>query len=137
MTLIQGSSAGVTSEVLSGKSTDFQPSRFMKLWRTLPYDKHYLPDFLLGNRIGYVVKNGECRIEGSTTGCKSLIYLDATREKGSVRMIDRERFKVIRKRQHELMARYRKEGETVRKAWKDAMPYMTSREFWEEYLGLK
>lgn len=130
-------SAGVTSEVLSDKSTDFQPSRFMKLWRTLPYDKHYLPDFLLGNRVGYVVKNGECRIEGSTTGCKSLIYLDATREKGSVRIIDRARFKEIRKRQHELMARYRKEGEAVRKAWKDAMPYMTSREFWEDYLGLK
>ena len=130
-------SAGVTTEVLSDKSTDFQPSRFMKLWRTLPYDKHYLPDFLLGNRVGYVVKNGECRIEGSTTGCKSLIYLDATREKGSVRTIDRTRFKTIRKRQHELMARYRKEGEAVRKEWKDAMPYMTSREFWEDYLGLK
>jgi len=35
------------------------------------------------------------------------------------------------------MERYRKEGKNVRGAWKDAMPYMTSREFWEQYLGLK
>lgn len=129
--------AGVTEQVLANVNLEFRPSRFMKYWRSIPYDKHYLPDTLLRGKPGYVVKNGSCTLEGNSTRCKTLVFLDPTREKGSVRTMDRARFKSIRRREHELMARYRKEGKIVRGAWKDAMPYMTSREFWEKYLGLK
>lgn len=129
--------AGVTKQVLANANLEFHPSKFMKYWRSIPYDKHYLPDALLREKPGYVVKNGSCTLEGNSTRCKTLVFLDPTREKGSVRTMDRARFKSIRCREHELMARYRKEGKSVRGAWKDAMPYMTSREFWEEYLGLK
>lgn len=129
--------AGVTEQVLANVSLEFHPSKFMKYWRSIPYDKHYLPDALLSGKPGYVVKNGSCMLEGNSTRCKTLVFLDPTREKGSVRTLDRVRFKSIRRREHELMARYRKEGKSVRRAWKDAMPYMTSREFWEQYLGLK
>lgn len=129
--------AGVTEQVLANVSLEFHPSKFMKYWRSIPYDKHYLPDALLSGKPGYVVKNGSCMLEGNSTRCKTLVFLDPTREKGSVRTLDRARFKSIRRREHELMARYRKEGKSVRRAWKDAMPYMTSREFWEQYLGLK
>ena len=109
----------------------------MRFWRFVPYDKHYLPDMVLCGKPGYIVKNGSCTLEGSATRCKTLVFLDPTREKGTVRTMDRARFKSIRHREHELMARYRKEGKSVRGAWKDAMPYMASREFWEQYLGLK
>ena len=129
--------AGVTNDVLSNVSLEFQPSKFMKYWRSLPYDKHYLPDFFLSDKPGYIVKNGNCKLEGSSTRCKTLVFLDPTREKGAVRTMDRSRFRSIRHREHKLMSRYRKDGKSVRKAWKDAMPYMTSRDFWESYLGLK
>lgn len=129
--------AGVTEQVLSNVNLEFHPSKFMKYWRSIPYDKHYLPDALLRGKPGYVVKNGSCTLEGNSTRCKTLVFLDPTREKGSIRTMDRARFKSIRRREHELMERYRKEGKNVRGAWKDAMPYMTSREFWEQYLGLK
>ena len=129
--------AGVTEQVLANVNLEFRPSKFMKYWRSIPYDKHYLPDALLRGKPGYVVKNGSCTLEGNSTRCKTLVFLDPTREKGSVRTMDRARFKSIRRREHDLMARYRKEGENVKEAWKDAMPYMTSREFWEQYLGLK
>lgn len=129
--------AGVTEQVLANVNLEFHPSKFMKYWRSIPYDKHYLPDALLRGKPGYVVKNGSCTLEGNSTRCKTLVFLDPTREKGSVRTMDRARFKSIRRREHELMVRYRKEGKSVRGAWKDAMPYMTSREFWEQYLGLK
>lgn len=129
--------AGVTEQVLANVSLEFHPSKFMKYWRSIPYDKHYLPDALLRGKPGYVVKNGSCTLEGNSTRCKTLVFLDPTREKGSVRTMDRARFKSIRRREHELMTRYLKEGKSVRGAWKDAMPYMTSREFWEQYLGLK
>lgn len=129
--------AGVTEQVLANVNLEFHPSKFMKYWRSIPYDKHYLPDALLRGKPGYVVKNGSCTLEGNSTRCMTLVFLDPTREKGSVRTMDRLRFKSIRRREHELMTRYRKEGKSVRGAWKDAMPYMTSREFWEQYLGLK
>lgn len=129
--------AGVTEQVLANVNLEFHPSKFMKYWRSIPYDKHYLPDVLLRGKPGYVVKNGSCTLEGNSTRCKTLVFLDPTRERGSVRKMDRARFKSIRRRERELMARYRKEGESVRGAWKASMPFMTSREFWEEYLGLK
>lgn len=128
---------GVTEQILANVNLEFHPSKFMKYWRSIPYDKHYLPDALLRGKPGYVVKNGSCTLEGNSTRCKTLVFLDPTREKGSVRTMDRARFKSIRRREHELMTRYRKEGKSVRGAWKDAMPYMISREFWEQYLGLK
>lgn len=37
------------------------------------------------------------------------------------------RFKSIRRRDHELMKNYRKEGKDVRRAWHVAMSYMASR----------
>lgn len=129
--------AGVTEQVLANVNFEFHSSKFMKYWRFIPYDKHYLPDALLSVKPGYVVKNGGCTLEGSSTRCKTLVFLDPTREKGAVRTMDRARFKTIRRRERGLMARYRKEGKSVRVAWKDAKLYMTSREFWEQYLGLK
>lgn len=129
--------AGVTDGVLANVSLEFRPSRFMKLWRSLPYDKHYLPRPLLGSRPGYVVKNGAATLEGSSTGRRTIVFLDPTRTKGAIRHMDRARFRAIRQREHELMRRYRAEGKRVRQAWKDAFPYMTSRAFWESYLGLK
>lgn len=129
--------AGVTEQVLANVNFESHSSKFMKYWRFIPYDKHYLPDVLLRGKPGYVVKNGGCTLEGGSTRCKTLVFLDPTREKGAVRTMDRARFKTIRRREHELMARYRKDGKSVRVAWKDAMPYMTSRDFWKQYLGLK
>lgn len=132
------SRAGVSDEVLSGKQIlpdDGRMALFMKYFRTLPYDKHYVP-FLLSEKPGYVVKHGSAVIEGSSMGHKTVVFLDPTRTKGAVRHLDMDRFHAIRKRERQLMARYRKEGRVVRKAWKDARSYLTSREFWTDYLGV-
>lgn len=132
------SRAGINDEVLCGKQIlpdDGRRALFMKYFRTLPYDKHYAP-FLLSEKPGYVVKHGSAVIEGSSMGHKTVVFLDPTRTKGAVRHLDMDRFHAIRKRERQLMARYRKEGRAVRKAWKDARPYLTSREFWIDYLGL-
>lgn len=83
-----------------------------------------------------MVKNGGRTLGGNSILCKTLVFLDATREKGSVRTMDRVRFRSIRRRERELLSRYRKEGVAIRKAWHDSMPYMTSREFWVQHLGL-
>ena len=130
--------AGVTDEVLQSDQIAPGPVRFgrvLRYTRTLPYDKHYV-SVLLSDKPGYIVKHGSARIEGSSIGHKTVVFLDPTRSKGAIRSLDMNRFKAIRKRERQLMARYRKEGKAVRKAWKEAQPYMTSREFWSQYLGL-
>ena len=129
--------AGVTGEVLSHANVESQASRFMKVLRSLPYDKHYLPKPMLGTRPGYVVKNGAAMIEGQSMACETLVFLDPTRTKGAIRHMDRQRFRAIRMREHELIKRHRMEGKRVRQAWKDAFPYLTSRAFWTSYLGLE
>ena len=129
--------AGVTREVLSHANVESQASRFMKALRSLPYDKHYLPKPILGTRPGYVVKNGAAMIEGESLARETLVFLDPTRTKGTIRHMDRARFRAIRMREHELLRRHHTIGKQVRQAWKDAFPYLTSREFWTKYLGLE
>lgn len=129
--------AGVTSEVLSHTGLLPRPSHpLMRLWRTVPYDKHYLPTALLKKKPGYVVKHGHTVLEGDSTGCATLVVLDPTRTRGVIRRMDRARFRFIRKRERVLLRRYCVERERVRRAWKDARPYLTSREFWIRYLGI-
>lgn len=127
--------AGVTQEVLNNVTLKFRQAPFMRYWRLLPYDRHYLPESMLSNKAHYIIKNNAVLIEGNATRAKTVVYLDSTRKQGIIRTIDYDRFKAIRKREAELMARYRKEGKKVRQAWKDAKPYLTSREFWTKYLG--
>lgn len=129
--------AGVTQEVLGHTGLLPRPSNpLMRLWRTVPYDKHYLPLSLLKKKPGYVVKHGHTVLEGDSTRCATLVVLDPTRTRGVIRHMDRARFRAIRKRERLLLRRYRVERERVRRAWKKARPYLTSREFWIRYLGL-
>ena len=126
--------AGVTEEVLSSIDYHSEPSSLVKLWRTLPYDKHYLPDFITRRRIGFVAKNGSSTMLSNSYGCGTLVFLNPTREFGAVRHMDRKRFRAILDRERALMRRYRAERESVRASWKSALPRLTSREFWLEYL---
>lgn len=127
--------SGVTEEVLSNKDMNDYTTYAKSYARTLPYDKHYLPDAVRPKKIGYVVKYGDSILEGSSFGCETLVFIDPLREKGIIRKLDMQRYKKIKAFAHEVFSRYRKEGRAVRQAWKDAQPYMTSREFWEKYLA--
>ncbi len=130
--------AGVTPEVLSRRgSAPRTGGLLVKLLRTMPYDKHYLPGCLLDRRPGYVVKFGPATIEGSSVRRETLVALDPTRAKGAVRHVDRVRFRAIRQRQRALMRRWRAERTCVRRAWRAARDRFASRAFWEGYLGLR
>ena len=129
--------AGVTDRVLADDGRRVEPSSpLMRLWRGVPYDKNYLPAPLLGHRVGYVVDYGSATIEGSSYRAETLVVLDPTRATAVVRRVDRKRFRSIRLRYHRVMGEWRRDGARVRRAWKKARPYLTSREFWERYLGM-
>ena len=58
--------AGVTEDVLANPSLENNVPIPMRLWRGVPYDKHYLPDFALSSRPRWVVKNGTATLAGSS-----------------------------------------------------------------------
>ncbi len=108
---------------------------FLRLWRTLPYDRHFLPEALLRDEpkpVFYSNVNGPAPY---IMGTKTLVALDLDAQNGAIRTMDKERWKAIMDRMSNLKKRYKEEGEAVRQAYKDAQPKLTSWEFWNEYLG--
>ena len=128
--------AGVDENVLSRGDLLCRDSRMVRAIRLLPYDKHYLPDFLLDDKPAYVVKSGITTLEGNTLRKRSLVCLDPTRTRVSFRTMDKSRFKAIRKREARLLKSYRKTNALVRESYKKAFPYLTSKDFWNGYLGI-
>ncbi len=65
-----------------------------------------------------------------------LIAIDPYTRKGTVRKIDRERFKVLMERFGRDMDELNANRETLRQEYEAARPIMTSPEFWRHYLGM-
>jgi hypothetical protein len=66
---------------------------------------------------------------------KTLVAYDQSATKAHVRTVDRERWRALRKRYASLMGDYRKRKAQVAQEWRDALPWLSSREFWEDYLA--
>ncbi len=116
-------------------STDEGKSLFIKLWRTLPYDRHMLPDALLKDDPKPVFYSNVNGWAGYSIGAKTLIALDGKGEHGAIRHMDKARWKAIRNRFLRLKKQYQEQGNEIRKSYQKAMPKLTSWEFWNEYLG--
>lgn len=109
---------------------------FLKLMRTLPYDRHLLPDVLLRDTPEAVFYSGLSILSPRTIGTKTLVAIDLEGNQGAVRHMDRERYQKIMDRWKALKSELKERGDEVRAAYKEAQPYLTSTEFWEKYLGL-
>ncbi len=107
-----------------------------KLAKTLPYDKHLLPDALLKSEPGHFQLTGDCVYSKDTTARSCVLVLDVTGEKVAVRRMDRERNRRIKQRERELRRRWQLEHERVAAAYKQAFPTLTSQDFWRRYLGM-
>ena len=62
-----------------------------------------------------------------------LVHLDG--ENAAVRHMDRERYKELMDRFARLRKEHAERGAEVRAAYKAAKPWLTSWDFWNEYLG--
>lgn len=107
----------------------------MRLWRTLPYDRHQLPDALLRDNPKPVFYSGLASCGAYTMGTKTLVALDKEAKHGAVRRYDKQRWLGIHERLKQLKEQHRTQGKEIRRSYKDALPYLTSWEFWNEYLG--
>lgn len=118
---------------LDGKT---RPGWLLKLWRTLPYDRHCLPDSLLQDRPEAVFYSGLSVFGGRTMGTKTLVALDLGGKNACVRHMDKERWRALKRRWVTLRKEHRLFGADVRASYKAAKPYLTSWEFWNDYLGI-
>ena len=127
----------VSSLKMNPRSFDGKPrsGNFLRYWRTLPYDRHYLPDALLQDRPEAVYYSGLSTLGARTMGTKTLVAFDLGAQNAHVRHMDKERWKGLKRRWAMLRRDYRERGADVRAAYKQAKPYLTSWDFWNEYLG--
>lgn len=119
---------------LLGDQSRIKP--LLKLMRTLPYDRHLLPDVLLRDTPEAVFYSGLSILSPRTIGTKTLVAIDLEGNQGAVRHMDRERYQQIMDRWKALKSELKERGDEVRAAYKEAQPYLASTEFWEKYLGL-
>ena len=117
---------------------DVQPraNTLLKLWRSVPYDRHKLPNKFLRNKPQVVPYSRWSTLAPRSVGTETLVALDLDGKTGAVRHMDKERYHELLNRWKALKADNKKRGAQVRQAYKDAKPYLTSYEFWAKYLGL-
>lgn len=105
-----------------------------KLAETLPYDRHYLPRPLLINAPAAIYYRQGAFIGSHSARRSALVAIDHDQTHGAVRHMDKQRWRSIKIRYKKLKRHYMQHRDEIRKAYKDALPYLSSRTFWEQYL---
>lgn len=106
----------------------------LKTLEMIPHDRHVLPDFLLSDKPAPMYYSRGAYPGRKTMRRSVLVAYDQSGTKAHVRTIDRARWQRLRNRLSTLLREYRKRGAEVAREYREAMPLLTSREFWEEYL---
>lgn len=106
----------------------------LKTLEMIPHDRHVLPDFLLSDKPAPMYYSRGAYPGRKTMRRRTLVAYDQSATMAHVRTIDRARWKQLRRRFGVLMHEYRKRGKLIAREYRDAMPQLTSREFWEDYL---
>lgn len=107
----------------------------LKVLEMLPHDRHVLPGFLLSNKPAPMYYSRGAYPARNTMRKKTLVAYDQTGTMAHVRTMDRKRWNRLRERYAVLTREFRKQGRAVAAEWSAAMPMLTSREFWEQYLA--
>lgn len=108
---------------------------FLKTLEMLPHDRHMLPDPFLSNKPAAMYYSRGAYPGRKTMRRSVLVAYDQTGTKANIRTLDRARWNRLRERFSALMREYRKRGNEVAKEYRGALPLLTSREFWEQYLA--
>lgn len=121
-----------SSRAFGGKS---HVGQFLRFWRTLPYDRHLLPDALLRDKPEAVFYSGLSVLSPRSMATKTLVAFDLEGKNAAVRHMDRDRYRELMERFERLKKEHKERGTEVRAAYKAAKPWLTSWDFWNEYLG--
>ncbi len=108
----------------------------LKLWRTMPYDRHFLPDALLRDEPGTVFYGGSGPTAAEQVATRTLVACDRSGN-AHIRTMDRVRYARIHGRWRTAMVDYREHKDQLAQEYRDAMPQMTSEDFWKKFLGIE
>ncbi|OUO87450.1 hypothetical protein B5F44_06570 [Gordonibacter urolithinfaciens] len=118
---------------LGGKD---ERSMLLKLLEALPHDRHMLPDALISDAPAAVYYSRGAYPGWKTMRRRTLVAFDAQGANAHVRVMDRARYHKLKQRYRTLKRDYEARKEEVAEAYRQAMPYLTSEEFWRSYLGM-
>ena len=68
---------------------------------------------------------------------EAVILVNAYSQEGIVLKMDRKKYREIKARYRRVMRRYRQEKDKVVRQYREAFPYLTSRDFWVHCLGME
>lgn len=109
----------------------------MKLIEQIPHDRHLLPDRLLLDEPGPVYYSRGGYPARLTMRRKTLVAYDMQATSAHVRHIDRARWSELSGRYRRLMGELKERDAELVEEYRDAMPLMSSRAFWEDYLAAR
>jgi len=100
------------------------------------FDPHKLRDSQLTDTPVVLSYNNTSVLDKNTQKSRVVVAYNPEDDTASIRRMDRERYDEIMKHLKDVKKRLRKDGSSVKKAWSDAFPYLTSQPFWRGYLHL-
>ncbi len=104
-------------------------------FRTIPYDKHLLPEQMTRS-VPATAYHGYATVPAyAQIGATVVVACDRPGEHAKVRFMDKQRHAQLMRRWKAAKSDYRAHKSTIAKEWKDAMPEMTSVDFWKEFLA--
>ena len=109
-------------------------SKVMKVLEFLPIDSHMLPEDLTTEAPSAVYYASGAYPMRRTFGHRTLVAYDITGTKASVRRMDHRRYEELNRRLRRLLRAHHDRGSEIAAEWANALPWLSSREFWESYL---
>ncbi len=113
---------------------DQAAGRLLRLWRTIPYDRHLLPDRLIKDEAATAYYGGYTIGAPDQVGKRVLVACDREGETAHVRVMDRVRWRQIRRRWRRARADHKARGAEVASAYRGALAKMTSVKYWSHHL---
>lgn len=107
---------------------------WLKLWRTLPYDRHLLPSFLLKKKPATIYYGGFTLPSFALVGTSALVAADRTGAQAHVRIMNKKRYKNIKRRWQKALKQYKRTFSQLHVAYQRARTRFISEAFWKEYL---
>lgn len=117
----------------SGKRSSL-PAR---LFEIVPYDRHLIPNWLLDRQPVAVNYARGAYPASLTAGHSVLVAYNQDATQAHVRRMNKRRWQALNDRYHNLVKDFQIRNAAVVQSYLDAKAHLTSRVFWEHYLGLE
>lgn len=107
----------------------------LRLWRSVPYDRHLLPDALIKDEAATAYYGGYTVLSPDQVAKRILVACDRECQNAHVRVMDRNRWRRIRRRWAQVRAEHKAKGSEIALAYQEALSKLTSVEYWQQHLG--